>query len=293
MPNDPTLDPLAILAELGIAEVQSAAPVSGGEATSIWRVEHDGLVSALRVFGPGQAPAAARERAAMVDAAGGGIRVPDIRAAGLWRDRPAMLLSWCDGQALAAALQTRPWLLLGQGRAFGRMQARIHTVRASAAVESHSADWVDWYGAADVELQAALRRLAGARRQLLHLDYHPLNVLMQGSTVSAVLDWANARAGDPRADVARTYTILMVAPHGARRDSPLYMALRYLLTRAWLAGYRSVAGPLHDMPAFFAWAGSVMQADLAPRVGDPQHWLRPEHMGRVEHWRQRWRTQVG
>ncbi len=39
-------------------------------------------------------------------------------------------------------------------------------------------------------------------RRLLHRDVHPLNVLWAGSSISAVVDWANACIGHPHADVA-------------------------------------------------------------------------------------------
>jgi aminoglycoside phosphotransferase (APT) family kinase protein len=126
----------------------------------------------------------------------------------------------------------------------------------------------------------------------MHLDYHPLNVMTDCSGVSGVLDWANARMGDPRADVARTYTILAVEPHYVGHEPVWYRAVRHLVTHNWLAGYRAVAGKLRDMPLFFAWAGAVMQADLAPRVENPNSWWQPRHMQAVERWTSHWRKQA-
>src|SRR5438046_2076220 len=84
-------------------------------------------------------------------------------------------------------------------------------------------------------------RAVARRDVLLHLDFHPLNVLVSGKQVSAVLDWANARAGDPRADVARSYSILVVAPP---RQSRAVELLRRLLAAAYRRGYEREAGPL-------------------------------------------------
>lgn len=40
---------------------------------------------------------------------------------------------------------------------------------------------------------------------MLHLDLHPLNVLLgEEGAVTGVLDWANTAAGDPVLDRART-----------------------------------------------------------------------------------------
>ena len=42
---------------------------------------------------------------------------------------------------------------------------------------------------------------------LLHLDLHPLNVIMSPNG-PVVIDWPNARRGDPMADVALTYALI-------------------------------------------------------------------------------------
>ena len=284
MPHDPSLDPHAILKILGVQTIHAIAPVAGGADTAIWRVEHDQITSALRVFRASQAATYLREVRAMELAAQQGIPVPRVRAQAHWHDRPTLLLSWCAGQPLAATLQRQPWRLLRQGRAFGRMQARIHQITVPAPTDVLAADWISWHNTVDAGLAAQLRERAGHTPQLLHLDYHPLNVLMGDRDVTAVLDWANARAGDPRADVARTYAILAVMPHQAAREPLPYRVARRLLAHTWMSGYRAVAGELKDMPLFFAWAGAVMVADLAQRITEPNSWWLNKHMQLVERW---------
>jgi aminoglycoside phosphotransferase (APT) family kinase protein len=48
---------------------------------------------------------------------------------------------------------------------------------------------------------------AGAGQALLHLDLHPLNVILRGSD-PVVIDWSNARPGPAALDVAMTAVIL-------------------------------------------------------------------------------------
>jgi aminoglycoside phosphotransferase (APT) family kinase protein len=291
MAHDRTLDPQAILKELDVADVRSISPISGGTDTSIWRVEHGRLTSALRVYQPDRLRSYLGELRALELAGQHGVPVPEVRRHGSWQDRPALLLSWCAGQPLAAALQRQPWRMLRLGRAAGRTQALIHRIAVPDAAGPPTADWIGWYQAADADLAARLRQLAGTDRRLLHLDYHPLNV-MAGAGVSGVLDWANARAGDPRADLARTYTILVVEPHRAGREPRWYRLARRLLAATWLAGYQASAGPLRDMPPFLAWAGAVMQADLAPRVRNPGSWWQPRHLEQIRRWTERWRQRI-
>lgn len=277
------LDPAEVLSALGIASVVSITPVQGGSDTALWRVTHGLHTSALRVFRAEQAAVAQRELEALEVAAAAHIPVPALRAAGTWRDRPALLLEWSPGQPLFQALQQQPWRVVALGRAFGRTQAQIHQIPQRQHWRHLQANWIDWAGQNDPPLRAALERRSGPTT-LLHLDYHPLNVLMGRAGVTAVLDWANCRIGDPRADVARTFTILTLMPFAAGRQ-PLALTLaRRLLAWSWRRGYEELAGRLADMDWFYVWAGMVMVRDLAPRVGSPQAWWGQRDLARIQAW---------
>src|SRR6476620_3840651 len=76
MPEQPDLDPHAILAALGITGAAEATPVSGGSDTAIWRVAHGRQIYALRLFRAEQAATCQREIAAMRAAQAGGLPVP-------------------------------------------------------------------------------------------------------------------------------------------------------------------------------------------------------------------------
>ena len=128
---------------------------------------------------------------------------------------------------------------------------------------------------------------------LLHLDYHPLNVMVNGGQVSGVLDWANARAGDPRADFARTYSILRIEPYSPQGDSLWLSIGRRLLARAWRTGYVQTGGHLNDMALFYAWAGAAMIRDLSAKIGKPGFWLQDHHLDGVRKWRDHWKRQAG
>jgi aminoglycoside phosphotransferase (APT) family kinase protein len=88
---------------------------------------------------------------------------------------------------------------------------------------------------------------------------HPFNILADaGGQVTGVLDWANAAAGDPDLDRARTWAILTLDPAArARRGEPGWSAL----CDGW-----SESGGLHEVPAGYrAWACAFMLSDLAGR----------------------------
>jgi aminoglycoside phosphotransferase (APT) family kinase protein len=104
--------------------------------------------------------------------------------------------------------------------------------------------------------------------RLLHLDLHPLNVLVDaGGAISGVIDWANAAIGPLVLDRARTWSVLTLDPAAlVLRNEPRSAAL--------LEGWSSVAG-WADLPATArAWACEYMLDDLAARY--PAHRL--EHV---------------
>ncbi|HLH74152.1 MAG TPA: phosphotransferase [Chloroflexota bacterium] len=289
-----TLDPIAILQTLGITDVVKITSVTGGWDTTLWRIERPGSIYALRVFPTGRERNAEREAAVMRSALAAGVPVPKIDAEGIWNGHAALLLTWCAGHTLAQAALNHPWELLALGVAFGRAQAKLNAVPAPAILWSDPERWITRAGPDEMALAARLRAETDRPDRLLHLDYHPLNVLVEGPRVTGILDWANALAGDPRADFARTTTILRLVgagPPGPRRPF-LTLALR-LVEWAWRHGYQQSTGPLADLAPFYAWAGAVMLRDLSPRVGRPGIWLDGQDLDRMHKWTDFWKRKAG
>lgn len=97
--------------------------------------------------------------------------------------------------------------------------------------------------------------------RLLHLDLHPFNVLVDASgAVTGVLDWANAAAGHPDLDRARTAAILVGDP-AARELAGSPVAAALLVGWAEAADFAGVPAPATR------WARGHLLADLAPRYG--------------------------
>lgn len=285
-------DPIAILAKLGINGATSVTSVSGGWETTIWKVELATEAYALRLLRPGEATMAHREAQTMQAASSAGAATPEIHVQGVWQDRPVMLLSWCAGRTLMDEMRARPWAIRRLGHAFGQQQARLNqTPFALDDVEDDG--WITRFSSVDDRLRERLRAAALQSGRLLHLDYHPLNVMVSERKISCVLDWTNAMPGDPRADVARTWSILRLMPLTPGRPEPVTEAARRLLAAGWLRGYERVAGPLRDMPLFKIWAGLAMLNDLAPKIGQPGIWLEQRHLDEIETRVNRFRVQAG
>ncbi|GHO50388.1 phosphotransferase family protein [Ktedonospora formicarum] len=284
MPSE--LAPLEILQTLGINGMPIATPVQGGFDMAMWKVEHEGQISALRVFRVGAHEDCEHEQSVMEAARAAGLPVPEVQKAGVWQDRPALLLSWLAGRTVEDELRARPWRLWSLGIAFGHMQAKIHAIPAPALLRQRPDAWIAWQCEGEQALQDGLRHLQGDQIALLHLDYHLRNVLTDGKHITGIVDWTNALAGDPRADVARTVSILRVDPL-ARKPLLVLLGLR-IFEQAWRIGYQRERGRFKDMSLFYTWAGTVIQYNLAPRYKHIPNELAP-----ARRWTNKWKAQAG
>ncbi|MGH9173928.1 MAG: phosphotransferase family protein [Vicinamibacterales bacterium] len=276
------LDPRAILATLGYSAAGTVTPVSGGRDTAIFRVEHRDSAYALRVFRPEQARASQGEMRAMQVAEAGDLPVPRVHAYGVHAGRPAMLLSWCAGRTVLDALVERPARAEPLGIAAGRTLARMHAI--VVPVEYQDRSWLRWGAREPGDPLRPWLETAARHDRLLHLDYHPLNLLTDGEEITAVLDWANAHAGDPRADLARSITIARLDTGDLPREwRPAIRAFERGLRR----GYVEQTGPLPEMARFHVWAGQAMLHDLAPRLAS-----NPAQTTRIQRWVRLWKSLV-
>jgi aminoglycoside phosphotransferase (APT) family kinase protein len=116
-----------------------------------------------------------REARVMEQARAHGFPVPEVFEV---RD-DALVLEFVDGPTMLAELGRRPWRLARHARTLAALHARVHEIPYEG-------------------------------ERLLHLDLHPDNVLLS-SRGPVVIDWTNARAGDPAVDVALTWVICATA----------------------------------------------------------------------------------
>jgi aminoglycoside phosphotransferase (APT) family kinase protein len=99
--------------------------------------------------------------------------------------------------------------------------------------------------------------------RLLHLDLHPLNVIMSPTRGPVVIDWANASCGEPLADVALTYVLLTCSRIPVPR--PIERALNLIrhpvVHRAFAKRYR---GPGFDAQVTTAAERKCLDANMFP-----------------------------
>jgi Ser/Thr protein kinase RdoA (MazF antagonist) len=157
----------------------------------------------------------------------------------------AVRLERLPGRPVAEVVQQHPGLARTVGQNCGAVHQVLAEVPAPAGLRSAPG--------------APAGLLAGPAPRLLHLDLHPLNLLVSDDgELTGVLDWANAAAGHPDLDRARSWSILTLDPIArSYRAQPAFATL----ADAWLE-----RGQLaRASPAARAWACRFMLRDLGGR----------------------------
>jgi aminoglycoside phosphotransferase (APT) family kinase protein len=93
--------------------------------------------------------------------------------------------------------------------------------------------------------------------RLLHLDFHPVNLIARDDGECAVLDWSEADVGDVHADLATTLLLLRHAPVEdlSFRERLLAPVTRWFLGRRYLKVYgRGAAIDRGRLHYYLAWA---------------------------------------
>jgi serine/threonine protein kinase len=107
-------------------------------------------------------------------------RIEEVRA-----DGTEIIMERIDGPIMMDAMVRPPWKLGGHLRLLADLHDRLHKIEGP-----------DW-----------LPGMPDGGNSLLHLDLHPLNVIMSPNG-PVVVDWPNARRGDPLVDVAISYALI-------------------------------------------------------------------------------------
>ncbi len=127
-----------------------------------------------------------------------------------------MVLERIEGADMVAVMSKRPWTIPRQGRLLADLHRRLHDVSAP--------DWLD-----DPPV--------GRGNCILHLDLHPLNVMI-GPAGPVVIDWTGACRGDPAVDVALAWVLMAAgeAPTGRLIGTVLGRA-RSVLVKSFIRSF--------------------------------------------------------
>lgn len=262
-------DLLAWLTTEGFPPTSQVTPLQRGlGANEIWKLDQGLAVPPLivRVFGPDHETNARRERTAMVAARAGGVPAPEVLTEGHVGGRPTMVTSFMPGRLAAEVVLGNPESATALGTAIGETLGRLHLITAPELGRAPGA-WLDLAGDAIDPLRPILAALPHQDR-LLHLDYHPQNVLVEHDVVTGVIDWENTHAGPPHADVGRTLAILRMMEL-ANLVPPAAGPVVETFRAALVTAHDRITGQSPAPAGLTAWGLAMTAIDLGRQAGKP------------------------
>lgn len=279
------IDPEAAAAALGIESSSPFAPIAEGWEHQVWRfVDTTGRALALRIYRKdteleAALVAARNESTAIRIASSAGLPVPDICAEGVYAGRPAAIHTWLPGETVAETMRQQPMKARQLGRALGRLQAQLHALPGEGLGGLEDRDWEAMLD--DEALIAAVRAEPRREPRFCHLDFHPLNVLVTGTTISGLLDFRHAAAGDIRVDLGLTWTMLTAPPLPPRYPGRVARMLLRRMAAGWRDGYRDAAGEFPLTPLFQAIGIALYRNEFTRASREDRGWATERDIARL------------
>ncbi len=185
--------------------------------------------------------------------------------------RHGLVFERITGWSMLSVLGSKPWLCIKLARQFAELHARVHqqAVPELPSLKEALERTIHEMDSLPEEVKtAALARLLSLPEggMLCHLDFHPDQVMLTASG-AVVIDWMNARAGQPAADVAYTLIMLRIGnvPEPSWFKQQLTDLLRGIFTRTYLRHYLKVS-PSMTQAEIIAWTPLAVIARIADGV---------------------------
>lgn len=201
-----TPDPVGVteaLDRMGIASRSVPVLAANGWESHVFRCDTTSGLLAVRVLSGSAQVRAAREAEIMRSLMVAGYPVPAVHGSTVVGDRPAVVMDFIDGPTL----ENSDWPNQRVAATCIDLMHRLHDLDAPSVRDP--AEWLrDWTMRVseflprfDPYIQALwAAEPARLRGTYCHLDFHPGNVLWNGSPW--VIDWTSGRITDPRFDFA-------------------------------------------------------------------------------------------
>lgn len=211
-------------------------------------------------------PAAGVKREAQVTEAvhKAGLPVPAVEGVVEVDGRVGIVFERVEGPTMLEDMMSQPWKLARYARMMAELQAEMHS-REIAALPSLREDLEGVVGS-QARMPENVRHILEDALQLpdgntvLHGDFHPENVIMS-SRGPVIIDWSEAKRGNPLADAARTWFLLrMAAPLPGTKMQWLIKLIRRWFYSMYSKHYRELRP--YSEQELTAWRLPVIAARL-------------------------------
>ncbi len=168
---------------------------------------------------------------------------------------PFLLMALVPGQTLLHSLLRRPWRIVHGAIQMAATHVQLHSLAAQdfpsppgSFLTRHFQEMATLIREYDLSnLKPGLdwlitnRPAQPGKSSIIHLDFHPLNLIYSDGYPLSVLDWVEADVGDPHADVATTMMLMQcVPPRELTFRERLSVGVgRFWLLRWYLKAYRT------------------------------------------------------
>lgn len=167
-------------------------------------------------------------------------------------DREGLILKEVAGKTLISLAAKRPQTVFSVHRLMADLQIALHQtesdrIRSYKGFVKEALDLEAMQFLTPEESAKCLERLEALPegRHILHLDYHPDNIMSDGKSQTTIIDWMTASAGVPAADVAATLYLLNegeMIPGMSKLAGAALEAIRKTVCRKYYADYKKKTG---------------------------------------------------
>ncbi|WP_379158520.1 phosphotransferase family protein [Paenibacillus sp. sgz5001063] len=185
--------------------------------------------------------------------------------------RMGIVFQQIEGRSMLRLIGEKPWKLPGYARQMAELHHNLHKLQGAEAFGNQKENLKGSIISAPMlaleeksAILAKLERLPEGDR-LLHGDFHPDNVLLDGQPW--IIDWMTGGSGHPAGDAARSVIILSMGalPPGASLTTRFITAfIRKRLTKEYIREYLRLSGLTYA--EVNAWVLPVAAARLSEGV---------------------------
>jgi len=237
------------------------ARLGGGKAADVHAWGDDKVVKLFHAGAPERRIEAEARNSQIIHA--GGLPVPRFFEHVTVAGQRGIVFERIEGRSMSGSLRSNPFRFFELARQFATTHQLIHRTQRSELppvvdnLRRVIAD-VSALPAAQRDKLIALLESLPSGASVCHFDFHPSNVIL-APRGPVVLDWGSARAGNPLADVARTY-VLFATDHLSTWAGPVANIWNKAFVGAYLGCYLDCAPRSRD--EFEHWVAILAAAKL-------------------------------